>query len=96
MNSYCIIIDPIPVILDACQLPSAPENGMVECEFGDDGFATSGDECTFTCDDGFELNGRRSTRRCWVWRHRTGWTGFEAECKEGKDFCDIHYIRTSN
>ncbi|XP_065903804.1 E-selectin-like [Dysidea avara] len=46
----------------ACERPAgtcppltAPDNGDIDREFGDDGFPTRWDACTFTCDPGFEL-----------------------------------------
>ena len=62
---------------------------MIECDFGEDGFATRRDKCTFTCDDGYELKGLMK-RMCLVWwGRRTKWTGTETECKEGKVVCNV-------
>jgi len=58
---------------------------MIKCDLEDDRFATKGDTCTFTCDDGFELHGI-DTRKCWVRWGRTWWTGYEAACKKGNTF----------
>ena len=76
--------------LGTCSPLTAPTNGEIDCSLGDDGMATDGDSCTFTCDDGFELQGDH-TRECWVWWGRTGWTGHEAVCSErrGMHFCCI-------
>jgi len=68
------------VLLGACEPLTAPDNGMIECDFGDDGFATKGDTCVFTCEDGFEGG---TIRKCWPWWGRMRWIGHEAVCKEG-------------
>ena len=68
------------ILLGACEPLTAPDNGMIECDFGDDGLATKGDSCIFTCDDGFEGG---TTRKCWPWWGRMRWVGHEAVCKEG-------------
>ncbi|XP_065917781.1 E-selectin-like isoform X2 [Dysidea avara] len=44
------------------ELPQ-PENGLVLCDFGDDGTASYQDVCRYTCADGFELMGS-SSRTC--------------------------------
>ena len=79
MNSFRYYI---LLLLGTCLPLAAPENGVIECEFGEDGFATKRDFCTFTCNDGFELHGS-AVRKCWVWWGRSRWTGYEAACKEG-------------
>jgi len=40
-----------------CPLLSDPDNGMIDCSLGDDGEANPGDTCTYTCDDGYMVNG---------------------------------------
>ena len=41
----------------ACPPLSDPDNGMIDCSLGDDGVANPGDTCTYTCDDGYMVNG---------------------------------------
>ena len=69
-------------MLGTCPPLTAPKNGSIDCEFGDDGFPTRWDSCTFTCDPGFELYGS-STRKCLAWWGWTIWTGREARCIQG-------------
>ena len=63
----------------SCNPLFAPHNGTIDCLLGDDEVATSGDKCTFSCDDGFELSGSRR-RRCRVRNNRGKWTGSRATC----------------
>ena len=53
-----IFIDCIAVT--TCPVLSAPDNGQISCSPGND---SPGDTCTFTCDDGFQLEGTMS-RTC--------------------------------
>jgi len=53
-----------------CPILSAPENGQISCSPGND---SPGDTCTFTCDDGFQLEGTES-RTC---QDDLTWTGFD-------------------
>jgi len=57
----------------------APNNGDIDCSLGGDGEANPGDTCTFTCDDGFELDGSDS-RTC---RDDGSWSGTEPRCRRG-------------
>ena len=67
-----------------CPTLMAPENGMIDCSLGDDGDATNGDTCTFTCDNGFTLRGS-VMRECRINRRRMDWNGDEARCVPGMD-----------
>ena len=76
-----------------------PDNGDIDCSLGDDGEANVKDSCSFTCDDGFKLNGS-ALRECQS-KHGEGtsWSGREARCEAGmcRYFCeasavlDYHY-----
>ncbi|XP_065905187.1 sushi, von Willebrand factor type A, EGF and pentraxin domain-containing protein 1-like [Dysidea avara] len=66
-----------------CPTLMAPENGMIDCSLGDDGDATNGDTCTFTCDNGFTLRGS-VMRECRINRRRMDWNGDEARCVPGR------------
>ena len=59
-----------------CQPLTAPDNGVIDCSLGDDGEANPGDTCTFTCDDGYELEGSTS-RSC---EADGSWSGNETKC----------------
>ena len=63
----------------ACQLLVAPDNGMINCSLGDDGQASLGDTCTFTCNSGYELSGNTS-RSCQI---NGNWSGTESTCTQG-------------
>jgi len=54
----------------------------MQCDFGDDGFATNKDKCFFTCDDGFELKGPY-TRKCIVLGEKIKWNKRKVVCKKG-------------
>jgi len=72
------------VSLDACEPPNAPENGMIECDFGSDGIARRGETCAVTCNDGFKLKGS-GTLKCGRWFGKRKWFGI-AVCKESKSY----------
>ena len=55
----------------------APNNGDIDCSLGGDGEANPGDTCTYTCDDGFGLDGSGS-RTC---RNDGSWSGTEPTCR---------------
>jgi len=65
-----------------CPILDAPDNGMIVCSLGDDGLPTNGDTCTYSCNPGFELNGRKR-RTCSVQRRRGPWSGQEPTCTPG-------------
>jgi len=62
-----------------CETLTAPDNGDIDCSLGNDGLPTNRDTCSFTCDDGFMLNGSE-TRTCRIRRGRATWSGDEATC----------------
>lgn len=58
----------------------APTNGLITCTMGDesdDGHATEGDTCHYTCNNGYVLSGN-ATRIC---GNDGMWKGFEPTCK---------------
>ena len=79
MTYMCIIFS---VTITTCPTLDAPENGMIDCSLGDDGLPTNRDTCTFTCNPGFELNGRK-TRTCRTRRGQGTWNGDDNTCTPG-------------
>ena len=59
-----------------CPTLTNPNNGMLNCSLGGDGFASYGDTCYFTCNNGYELIGS-ATRICQAdgW-----WSGSHPRC----------------
>ena len=49
---------------------------MIGCSLGDDGVATEGDSCSFSCDGTYVLRGS-SSRAC---QNDGTWDGTEADC----------------
>jgi len=56
-DSLLLIFFPLVI---TCPVLSAPDNGQISCSPGND---SPGDTCTFTCDDGFQIEGTQS-RTC--------------------------------
>ena len=50
---------------------------MLNCSLGEDGFATSGDTCSFTCNNGYEIFGN-TTRIC---QTDGSWSGSDPVCE---------------
>ena len=67
-------------LLVTCPSLSGPSNGMINCSLGDDGVASSGDTCSFTCDTGYELTGS-DTRTC---QSDGSWSGNDDVCRRGE------------
>ena len=63
-------------ILLECPTLTDPNNGMLNCSLGEDGFATFRDTCSFTCNNGYELIGN-TTRIC---QADGSWSGSDAVC----------------
>ena len=64
-----------------CQpLTDAPDNGSIDCSLGVDGQPNPGDTCTYTCDDGFNLQGGSVTRIC---QNDETWSDSIPRCKRG-------------
>ena len=69
------------LLLGTCPILTNPVYGMVTCSLGDDGAATAGDTCNYTCnDDNVRLSGD-SMRTC---GSDMMWSGNEAVCVAGK------------
>ena len=57
-----------------------PSNGMITCMLGADGIPSAGDNCTLTCNNGYEIRIGDSMRTCLS----TGiWSGSDAMCTRG-------------
>ena len=54
-------------------------NGKLVCSLGDDRIHSYEDTCSFTCNNGYELNGS-DTRTC---QSDGSWSGSDVECKRG-------------
>ena len=70
---YALLYFPFLV---GCPDLTAPTNGMITCSLGDDGFATDGDTCGYTCNTGYVLSGD-DMRTCGSDR---SWTGSDPVC----------------
>ena len=68
------------LIIVTCPPLSDPSNGMVNCSLADDGVASHGDTCTYTCNTGYELTGG-GTRTC---QSDGSWSGSDAMCSRGE------------
>ena len=66
--------------MPVCPPLSAPENGGISCTLGDDGVANEGESCTFSCDDGYKLNGP-AKRVC---QKDQSWNSVQPVCTKGK------------
>ena len=64
----------------SCPDLGQPDNGMIDCTFGDDGIASYQDTCRFSCADGYRLRGSTS-RNC---QSDGTWSGGIATCHRGK------------
>ena len=67
------------ILLGICQPLSNSSSGTIDCALGDDGVATSGDTCSFTCNTGYELTGS-DTRTC---QSDGSWSGNDDVCRRG-------------
>ena len=57
-----------------------PDNGMIDCMFGDDGVASYLDICAFNCGEGYDLSGSTSP----TCQSDGTWSGGSATCHRGK------------
>lgn len=64
-------------MLPACPPLTAPTNGMINCELGDDGVPSLGDICSYTCSGGLLLFGS-AARTC---QSNGSWSGSEVNCR---------------
>jgi len=69
----------ICVFVVTCPSLDAPNNGDIDCSLGGDGEANPGETCTFTCDDGFGLEGDVA-RTC---GDDGAWSGTQPRCRRG-------------
>ena len=60
----------------SCLSLSDPNNGVINCSLGDDGFPSYEDTCSFTCNTGYELTGS-SERTC---QSNGSWSGSPVSC----------------
>ena len=67
-------------ILVKCPTLTSPNNGMLSCSLGGNGFANSGDFCGFRCNNGYDLIGN-STRIC---QADGSWSGSDTVCDISK------------
>ena len=63
-----------------CDNLSTLTNGMMSCSSGREGVGYEGDNCSFTCNTGYELTGS-DTRTC---QSNGNWSGTEVACLRGK------------
>ena len=75
----CLILLSNLFIVLTCPPLTAPDNGDIDCSLGDDGVPHEGDTCSFTCDDGYDLNGTNA-RTC---QNDGTWSGTQAMCSAG-------------
>ena len=71
------------VIRTTCPILMAPDNGTIKRSLGDDGLPTNRDTCSFTCNPGFMLSGRK-TRICRVQNGVGTWNHKNVTCTPGK------------
>ena len=64
-------------------LTDAPDNGDIDCSLGGDGQPNPGDTCTYSCNDGFGLQGGSATRIC---QNDETWSGSIPRCRRGMLF----------
>ena len=67
-------------MLVTCPSLISPTNGIISCSLGGNNIPNPGESCTFTCDNGYGLNGS-STRTC---QNNGSWDGSDATCSRGK------------
>jgi len=76
----------------SCPDLGLPNNGTIECAFGDDGVASYQDTCRFSCADGYRLNGSAS-RTC---QSDGMWSGSSSTCHRGKLHLVMHSPNVSS
>ena len=88
IHKAVMYIDHSYTVAIVCPPLTAPDNGTISCSLGGDGEANLGDNCTFTCDDGYELGGS-SFRTC----EKDGvWSGTKPTCTRGMFFLCMHAL----
>ena len=71
-QSKCLIC----FLLVTCPSLTSPTNGMISCSLGGNNIPNPKDNCTFTCNTGYELMGT-GTRTC---QNDGSWSGNEPTC----------------
>ena len=71
---------------------NSPMNGMMSCLLGDDGVPSYEDNCSFTCNTGYELTGS-DTRTC---QSNRSWSGTDISCRRGTYAVIMFYKTTFN
>ena len=67
-------------MLVTCPSPTRPTNGMISCSLGANNIPNAGENCTVTCNTGYDLNGS-GIRTC---QNDGSWSGSEATCLSKK------------
>ena len=67
------------IIIVTCPTLSSPMDGMINCSLGNDGIYSYEDNCSFTCNTGYELTSS-DTRTC---QSDESWSGTEVVCRRG-------------
>ena len=68
------------LLLVTCLSLTRPTNGMISCLLGGNGDPDPGENCTFTCNGGYQLMGS-GTRTC---QNSGNWSGSDAICSRGE------------
>ena len=71
---------------------NSPMNGMMSCLLGDDGVPSYEDNCSFTCNTGYELTDS-DTRTC---QSNGSWSGTDISCRRGTYAVIMFYKTTFN
>ena len=66
-------------LLVSCPPLTIPNDGMINCSLGDDEVFSYEDNCSFTCNTGYELTGS-DTRTC---QSNGSWSGSDDVCRRG-------------
>ena len=77
-----------------CASLNNPDNGVVNCNLGDDGVSSYQDTCSFTYNTGYELTGSES-RTC---QSDGSWSGSAIMCRRGNitEMCDNNSYKMYN
>jgi len=68
------------VRIDICEPLPPVTDGVIDCDYGDNGGPNSGDTCILTCNDGLVVNGS-DVRTC---MDDGIWSGDDGECVVSK------------
>ena len=67
------------VIIVHCPNLTQLKHGEINCSLGDDGVPSFEDNCSFTCNTGYELTGNGAT----ICQSDGNWTNNDAVCRGG-------------